>query len=95
MRRDFKRPEKPDNFREWQYEYKMPQRTEQDNYKRLLHKELLEDGTIDKGDRLVLSKKQLIINGKVADRKTQKHVLKRFEEITGSAIQSDTAIMIR
>ncbi len=95
LRRDFKRPEKPDNFREWQYEYKMPQRTEQDNYKRLLHKELLEDGTIDKGDRLVLSKKQLIINGKVADRKTQKHVLKRFEEITGSAIQSDTAIMIR
>lgn len=95
LRRDFKRPEKPENLREWQYEYKMPQRTEQDNYKRLLRKELLEDGTIDKGDRLVLSKKQLIINGKVADRKTQKHVLKRFEEITGSAIQSDTAIMIR
>ena len=87
-------PMRPDKPYDWPNDSYVPAFDKRNQYHKLLRKELIEKGTIDKGDQMILSKKQLIINGKVVDRKTQKSVLKRYEEISGSTVKSDTAIII-
>lgn len=63
-------------------------------YHRLLVQEMEQEGLASKGSTIILSKKQLIIDGKVMDKKTQKQILKRFESLTGEKINDDEAVTI-
>ena len=86
------RPEKPakaryPEVREWVQQQQNP-------YHRLLLKEMEEEGLASKRSSVILSTKQLIIDGKVADRKTQKRILKRYEAVTGEKLAEDLAITL-
>ncbi len=86
------RPEKPvlprhPELREWMQQQTNP-------YHRLLLKEMEEEGLANRRSSVILSKKQLIIDGKVADKKTQKHILKRYESVTGEKLAEDLAVTI-
>lgn len=69
-----------------------PRGSLQDN---LLMKELEEQGLAQSGSNVILSRKQLIIDNIVMDRKTQRHFLNRFEEINGRKLEADEAINLR
>ena len=69
-----------------------PRGSLQDN---LWMKELEEQGLAQSGSNVILSRKQLIIDNIVMDRKTQRHFLNRFEEINGRKLEADEAINLR
>ena len=64
-------------------------------YHVLLRKELVYEGIINPKSNVLLSKKQLIIDNQVADRKTHKMVLKRFEDITGRKVEANEAVSLK
>ncbi|MFZ4462814.1 MAG: M56 family metallopeptidase, partial [Bacteroidales bacterium] len=58
-------------------------------------KELVEGGWAQHRSVVILSRKQLIIDNVVMDRKTQRHFLNRFEEINGRKLEAEEAINLR
>lgn len=63
-------------------------------YHKLLRKELTRDQYINPKANVLISKKQLVIDNVVADKKTHRYVLKRTEEILGRKLESDEAISL-
>ncbi|MDO8899383.1 MAG: hypothetical protein Q7V19_17150, partial [Bacteroidales bacterium] len=61
----------------------------------LLRQEMVRDGIANNRSTIILSKKQLIIDDKVADKKDQRLYLQRFEQISGRKIESDEAVRIK
>lgn len=57
--------------------------------------ELVEQGYAQSRSTVILSRKQLIIDNVVMDRKTQRHFLNRFEEINGRKLDDEEAINLR
>ncbi len=64
-------------------------------YHLLLRQELVNEGLIEPRSNVMLSKRQLIVDNEVADKKTHRHVLKRFEELLGRKVTSDEAITLK
>jgi beta-lactamase regulating signal transducer with metallopeptidase domain len=58
-------------------------------------KELVDEGYAQPRSNVILSRKQLIIDNVVMDRKTQRHFLNRFEEINGRKLEAEEAIILR
>jgi beta-lactamase regulating signal transducer with metallopeptidase domain len=58
-------------------------------------KELVDEGYAQARSNVILSRKQLIIDNVVMDRKTQRHFLNRFEEINGRKLEAEEAINLR
>lgn len=58
-------------------------------------KELVDEGYAQARSIVILSRKQLIIDNVVMDRKTQRHFLNRFEEINGRKLEAEEAINLR
>jgi len=63
-------------------------------YHKLLRKELTRDSYFRSNASVLISKKQLVIDNEVADKKTHRYVLKRTEEILGRKLSSDEAITL-
>lgn len=61
----------------------------------LFRQELVQNNLADKKSVVILSKKQLIVDGKVLSKKNHKKYLHRFEEITNMKIADDEAVSIR
>lgn len=64
-------------------------------YHQLLRQELVNEGLIEPRSNVLLSKRQLIVDNEVADKKTHRQVLKRFEELFGRKVTSDEAITLK
>lgn len=64
-------------------------------YHQLLRQELVNEGLIQPRSNVMLSKRQLIVDNEVADKKTHRQVLKRFEELFGRKVTSDEAITLK
>lgn len=63
-------------------------------YHRLLRKELVRDGIISPRTKVLISRKQLIIDNEVADKKTHRMVLRRFEDILGRKLDAGEAVSL-
>ena len=63
-------------------------------YHRLLRKELVRDGIISPRTRVLISRKQLILDNEVADKKTHRAVLRRFEDILGRKLDAGEAVSL-
>ncbi|MBS4059299.1 MAG: M48 family metalloprotease [Bacteroidetes bacterium] len=61
----------------------------------LLRQEMVQNGVANSRSTIILSKKQLIIDEKVADKKDQRNYLQRFEQISGRKLESNEAVRIR
>jgi beta-lactamase regulating signal transducer with metallopeptidase domain len=62
---------------------------------RLLKDELLEEGMASKKSTIIITRKQTIIDGNIAEQKNHKRMLKRLEEISGKKLGADQAVTIR
>jgi beta-lactamase regulating signal transducer with metallopeptidase domain len=61
----------------------------------LLRQEMVRDGVANNRSTIILSRKQLIIDDKIADKKDQRIYLQRFEQISGRKLEADEALRIR
>ncbi|PKP50983.1 MAG: hypothetical protein CVT92_13910 [Bacteroidetes bacterium HGW-Bacteroidetes-1] len=91
MDRDVKRINPAIRHLKWESESTSIENQQQ----QLFRQEMIRDGVASKRSNVIISKKQLIVDEQVMDKKIHRKFLNRYEEITGRKLEAGEAVSLR